>query len=111
MRSDQAAASIAGHLESGADWPSRQLRVRARDPLRWVVPGLIAPGDDSAPRGRFLLRSREFLRAPRLTVSQGDNALWRGRLARLVPGRSAHIPASWAAKVDPDGPHVIVGVE
>ncbi len=105
-----AAASVARQLESGADWPARP-SVRARDPLRWVVPGLIAPGEPSAPRGRFLLRSREFLRAPRLRVSQGETELWRGRLARLVPGRSAHIPASWAANVDPGGPDVTVGVE
>ena len=106
-----AAASVSRQLESGTDWPARPIRVRARDPLRWVVPGLIAPGEPSAPRGRFLLRSREFLRAPRLRVSQGETELWRGRLARLAPGRSAHIPASWAADVDPEGPDVTVGVE
>ena len=41
----------------------------------------------------------------------GETELWRGRLARLVPGRSAHIPASWAANVDPGGPDVTVAVE
>ena len=27
--------------------------------------------------------------------------LWSGRLRRLVPGRSAHIPGEWAKRVDP----------
>jgi Pyridine nucleotide-disulphide oxidoreductase len=106
-----AAASIARHLESGAEWPANPVNVMARDPLRWVVPGLIAAGDPGVPRGRFLLRSREFRRAPKLRVTQGETELWRGRLRRLVPGRSAHIPGDWAERVDPEGPQVSVAVE
>jgi hypothetical protein len=43
-------------------------------------------------------------------VRQGDRLLWRGRLPRLVPGRSAAIPAAWLAEVDPDGEALTVGL-
>ncbi len=89
-----AAAAVAEHLGGEASWPSDHVRVVADEPLRWVVPGLIAPGGGAAPRDRFLLRSDAFLRRPRIEVAQGERTLWRGRLARLVPGRSAHIPAA-----------------
>jgi hypothetical protein len=35
-------------------------------------------------------------------VVQAGATLWRGRLARLTPGRSAHIPAHWTRRVDPE---------
>ena len=82
----------------------------AGEGLRWVVPGLIAPGEGQAPRDRFLLRSAEILRRPRIEVVQGERSLWRGRLARLIPGRSAHIPSGWAAQVDPTAGPVTVRV-
>ncbi len=96
-----AAAAVAEHLGGEASWPSDHVRVVADEPLRWVVPGLIEPGGGAAPRDRFLLRSDAFLRRPRIEVAQGERTLWRGRLARLVPGRSAHIPAAWSSQVDP----------
>jgi thioredoxin reductase len=104
------AAAVAGHLGGGAGWPSGHVRVLADEPLRWVVPGLIAPGEGVAPRDRFLLRSDAFLRRPRIEVAQGERTLWRGRLGRLTPGRSAHIPSSWAAQVDPTAGQVTVRV-
>jgi len=94
------AGIVADDLRSGGrEWPPH-LPVEAQAPLRWVSPNLLAAGGGPPPRGRFLLRSEGFLRAPRLAVSQGETELWSGRLARLVPGRSAHIPASWTAGVD-----------
>jgi thioredoxin reductase len=106
-----AARAVVEHLEAGSSsWPSDSVPVLARGPLRWVVPNLIPPGGGAAPRGRFLLRSRSFLRAPRLEVVQGEKTLWRGRLARLVPGRSAQIPARWTESVDPTGGPIAVRV-
>ena len=95
-----AAASVARHL-AGEDWPSGHVRVQADPPLRWAVPGMIAVGEAAAPRERVLLRSNAFVRRPRLEVVQGERVLWRGRLRRLVPGRSAHIPSTWISQVDP----------
>jgi NADPH-dependent 2,4-dienoyl-CoA reductase/sulfur reductase-like enzyme len=102
-----AAAAVARYL-GGEEWPAGHVRVEVAAPLRWAVPSLIAAGEAVAPRDRVLLRSSVFLRRPRLEVVQGERVLWRGRLARLIPGRSAHIPATWISQVDPtNGPVTI----
>jgi hypothetical protein len=71
---------------------------------------MVATGHDP-PRDRFLLRSREFARRARIQIRQDGRELWSGRVGRLVPGRSAHIPAGWASRVDPSGGPVIARVE
>jgi thioredoxin reductase len=105
-----AAAAVAEHLAGDSGWPSEHVRVLAGEGLGWVVPSLIAPGETAMPRDRFLLRSNAFLRTPRIEVAQGGRALWRGRLARLIPGRSAHIPSSWSSQIDPTAGPVTVRV-
>jgi Pyridine nucleotide-disulphide oxidoreductase len=104
------APSVAAFLRGAGEWPSR-VRVAVRDPLAWVAPNLLIAAGHDPPRGRFLFRSREFVRRARIRVRQDGRQLWRGRVGRLVPGRSAHIPAGWAGAVDPTGGPVIVGVE
>ncbi len=104
------AAPVAAFLRGSGEWPV-QLRLAARDPLAWVAPNLLLAGSHDPPRDRFLLRSREFLRRPLIRVRQGGRELWSGRLRRLIPGRSAHIPAAWTGGVDPDGGSVTVAVE
>jgi thioredoxin reductase len=105
-----AAATVAEHIgRVHGRWPAH-VPVHASRPLRWVAPNLVARDDRPPPGNRVLLRSKEFLRAPRIEVEQDGRALWGGRLARLVPGRSAHIPGAWTAKVDPEGGPVSVRV-
>jgi thioredoxin reductase len=104
------ARSVAAYLRGAREWPSR-VRVIARDPVAWVAPNLLLLAGQDPPRDRFLLRSREFVRRARIGVAQDGRELWRGRVGRLIPGRSAHIPAAWAARVNPTGGPVIVGVE
>jgi hypothetical protein len=48
-----------------------------------------------------VLRASEFLERPSIDIRQGGRALWSGSLRRLVPGRSASLPAGWIALVDP----------
>jgi hypothetical protein len=103
------ASSVAAYLRGPRDWPS-SVRMVARDPIAWVAPNLLLVAGHDPPRGRFLLRSREFIRRARLRVHQDGRQLWRGRVGHLVPGRSAHIPAGWARGVDPSGGPVIVDV-
>ena len=93
------AGAAAARFLAAADWPRRRVRIDARAPLAWVSPNAIAGGPP--PRGRFLLRSREFLTHPRVEVEQDGRALWSGRLARLGPGRSGRLPDAWTARVDP----------
>jgi hypothetical protein len=104
------APSVAAYLRGPGEWPSR-VRLTAREPLAWVAPNLLLAGGHDPPRDRFLLRSRVFVRRARLHVRQDGQELWSGRVGRLVPGRSAHIPARWAAQVDPSGGPVIAEVK
>src|SRR5215204_559192 len=76
------APSVAAYLRGARDWPSR-VRVIARDPIAWVTPNLLVAAGHDPPRDRFLLRSREILRRPRIGVRQDGRELWSGRLRRL----------------------------
>jgi thioredoxin reductase len=103
-----AAAAVAAHLR-GTPWP-RQVAVSVSRPLSWVAPNLALAVNHPPPRGRFLIRSSAFLRRPRLQVTQAGTLLWGGRLRRLVPGRSASIPAGWMGRIDPEAGPVRVQV-
>ena len=83
-----AARAAARWLRGAGTWPGPRLPSAATAPLAWISPNVIRPGSEPAdppPRGRFALRSREFLSRPRLEVRQdGRRALARaGR--RMVP--------------------------
>jgi thioredoxin reductase len=84
-------------------WPSACVPILCEPPLHWIAPNLVTAGAGPPPRGRFLLRSLEFARRPRIEVVQDGRALWDGHVARLVPGRSAGLPHGWTAAVDPTG--------
>jgi thioredoxin reductase len=100
-----AAAGVARYLENG-DWPQQRVPIVCEPPLGWIAPNAVA-GAEAPPRGRFALRAREFLRAPRIEIAQGDRVLWRGRVSRVMPGRSARLPDTWAGEVDPAGDPVV----
>jgi thioredoxin reductase len=97
-----AAASTTRWLDAES-WPELRLPIVCRPPLHWIAPNAVSSTRDPPPRGRFALRSKEFLRAPSVAIRQDGRLLWRGRLARLVPGRSASIPGGWVASVDTGG--------
>jgi NADPH-dependent 2,4-dienoyl-CoA reductase/sulfur reductase-like enzyme len=104
------APAVAAYLRGTGEWPEH-IRLTARAPLAWVAPNLLLATGHPPPRERFLLRSHEFIRRARIQVRQGGSVLWSGRVGRLVPGRSAHIPAGWAAAVDQDRGPVTVSVK
>jgi len=104
------APAVAAYLRGPGDWPT-PVRMTTRAPLAWVAPNLLLSTGHPPPRERFLLRSREFVSRARIQVRQDGRELWSGRVGRLVPGRSAHIPAGWAAGVNPAGGPVIVSVK
>jgi thioredoxin reductase len=104
------APAVAAYLRGGDEWPSH-VRMTAHAPLVWVAPNLLLATGHPPPRGRFLLRSAEFIRRARLQVRQSGHELWTGRVGRLIPGRSSSIPSDWAAHVDPDGGPVVVSVK
>ena len=45
-----AAAAVSEFLGGEADWPAEHVRVLAGEGLRWVVPGLLAPGETARRR-------------------------------------------------------------
>jgi thioredoxin reductase len=102
-----AAAGVSRYLEDG-DWPARRVPIVCEPPLGWIAPNVV--GTEPPPRGRFALRANDFLRAPRVEIAQGETALWSGRVARLMPGRSTRIPHGWTARVEPDAGPVRVRV-
>jgi thioredoxin reductase len=104
------AAGAARYLAAIAPWPDVRVPVVCEPPLFWIVPNLVAPADEAPARGRFVLRSRAFLRLPRIRIEQDGRLLWSGRLRRLVPGRSARLPHAWTAEVDERGGPVRVSL-
>jgi thioredoxin reductase len=83
--------------------------VRAELPLSWISPNVVTAAA-APPLGRFTLRSGEFRRLARLEVRQDGRLLARSRPLRLIPGRPAHLGASWLPQVDPGGGAVRVSV-
>jgi hypothetical protein len=99
-----AAAAVASWQSEGSTpWPEKRVPIVCRPPLGSFAPNAVSEARDSPPRGRFALRSREFLRRPTIEIRQGERLLWSGRIGRLVPGRSAYLPGRWIESVDGSG--------
>jgi hypothetical protein len=109
------AAATAAEYVRGSAWPDQRVAIQCEQPLQWIAPNAIcasfgARSTAAPPRGRFLLRSREFMSGPRVELAQDGRVLWDGRLRRLGPGRSTLLPAAWTAAVEPGGGPVRVRV-
>lgn len=103
-----AAAAIAADLAAGlaaggSAAPRRRVPIRCQPPLGWVSPNVAGETSDPPLRGHLALRAFQFMRLARVIVEQDGRGLWRGRLERLMPGRSARLPAGWLSAVDRDG--------
>lgn len=98
-----AGAAAAGFVSNGHGWPGARIPIECDPPLRWIAPNTVVPDAGPPPRGRFALRASSFAQRPRVEISQDGRMLWSGRLARLVPGRSASLPHAWTAQVEPNG--------
>jgi thioredoxin reductase len=105
-----AGAAAAAFVAGAAPWPGPRAAIRCAPPLRWIAPNAIARPAGPPPRGRFALRSHAFLEWPVVEVVQDGRRLWRGRVRRLGPGRSAALSAGWLDRADPDGGPVDVRV-
>jgi thioredoxin reductase len=107
-----AARQVAAFLRGEPAGPGVAARCRvpvlAEPPLRWISPNVIGAAV-APPRGRFVLRSREFRRRARLQARQDGRLLVRSGPVRLVPERPVHLGAGWLDQVDPAGGPVRVG--
>jgi thioredoxin reductase len=100
------ARAIAHFLATGA-WSSTPLEITGEAPVRSVWPSLLDP---AAPHPRLLLHVDEMQRGATIVVTQGERTLWTGTRRRLIPHRSAALPAAWLRTVDPLGGPVRVGL-
>ena len=103
------AAGVIRYLD-GEAWPAVRVPIRCEPPLGWIAPNVVTASSGSPPRARFLLRANERLAAPGIELIQDGRSLWRGRLRRLGPGRSASLPCTWTKSVDIEGGPVSVGL-
>ena len=95
-----AARHIVTALAAGPAPAGPRVPLTVEPPLRWISPSAVRP-PLLPPRGRFLLRCASFHPAARLEVRQGGRLLASARTGRLIPSRPVHLPAPWAADVDP----------
>ncbi|MET9428988.1 oxidoreductase [Streptomyces sp. NPDC003036] len=94
------ATAVLAYLAGRAPWPERPVPVVVDAPLRWVTPNRVGGPDD----GGFLLRARERLVRPVVSVHQDGRLLYRRRVWRVAtPSRSVVLPGGWTGRVDPDG--------
>jgi hypothetical protein len=109
-----AARAAARWLVGPRTWPEPRLAVGCDAPLAWISPNVVSPADEEPAeppaRGRFALRSTEFLTRPRLEITQAGRRLWGGRVARMVPGRSVRLPHGWSVGADPGGGPLTISV-
>ena len=103
-----AARAAAGWLAGPRAWPAGSVPIVTRAPLGWISPNSLGAGAEAPPRGHFALRASAFVRRPTIEVTQGGRLLWRERVRRLQPGRSAAVSAGWVAAADPAGEPVEV---
>jgi thioredoxin reductase len=104
---DQVVAWLAGSRPAES-----AVRLQARAPFRWVAPGLLRPGDPAPARSRLLLWTDEFVRVPRVTVTQGGRLIGGRRLPwPAAPGRVFRVPWSLLKAVDPAGGDVTLGLQ
>jgi thioredoxin reductase len=105
-----AGAAVSRWLSAGGSWPEEQVPLVCRPPLRWISPSGLSRTSGAPPRNRFLIRSSAFLRRPWIEIRQGDRLLWRGRVSRLVPGRSGALPCGWTTRADVTGAPLEISV-
>ena len=97
------AGTSAARWLDGHAWSGPVVPIVCEPPLEWIAPNGLGPAPDPPPRGRFSVRSTDFLHAPKVAIRQDGRILWSGRLARLVPGRSASLSGDWVRSVDVSG--------
>ena len=102
------ARSVIAYL-AGDIWPAAAIPVGCSAPLSWVSPNRITAGDSSG-RSRCLLRASQEITDARVAVRQDGRLIASSRVARVGPGRSAHVRGSWSALVDPAGGPVEVSL-
>ena len=105
----RAAESVIRYL-GGAAWPAARVPIECEAPLHWIAPNAVVDAS-SGGEPPFRLRAHEILGSRQVEVVQDGRPLWRGRVRRLMPGRSSRLPSSWTGSVHVrEGAPVVVRV-
>ncbi|MGY4709398.1 NAD(P)/FAD-dependent oxidoreductase [Mycolicibacterium sp. CBM1] len=105
------AAQVRAHLD-GARPSASGIPIRAAQPLRWVAPNLLRPGDPPPARRRLLLWTDKFVRLPKVVARQGDRTIGSRYLPwPAAPGRVFRVPSGILDGVDPCGGPVTISVD
>lgn len=96
------ARSIAQFLRD-AQWPQQGLPVQVENPIAWVAPNQVNPGQGQPPLGKFLFQVTEFCRGVQVRIYQGARVLHSQAFRHLVPNRSFALSSDWLMRVDSHG--------
>lgn len=89
----QVAASVLDHLRSNRRPSEKGIRIVADEPLRWISPMVRRVGDRRPARNRLLAWVDEYVRFPRVVVTQNGRVVAEKRLPwPAAPGRVFRIP-------------------
>ncbi|GAY16742.1 NAD(P)/FAD-dependent oxidoreductase [Mycobacterium sp. shizuoka-1] len=103
-------APVLAHL-GGTRPAAPGVAIRAADPLRWVAPSLLRPGDPPPARHRLLLWTDTLVRIPKVVARQDGKTVGSRILAwPASPGRVFRVPSSILDRVDPRGGAVTISV-
>ncbi|GAA2181826.1 FAD-dependent oxidoreductase [Brooklawnia cerclae] len=96
---------------AGATEETPGVGLLVEEPLRWMAPGLLRPGDPAPTRGRYLAWVNEYRRFPTVVARQAGRVVGRVRTPwPAAPGRVFRIPASVLEGVDRRGEEVRISL-
>lgn len=104
------AQSIHAFLANGR-WPAQGLPLTVDPPIDWIYPNAVSAPGAAAEPGEFSFRVLEFCNRVRLTVKQGNKAIFTREYQSLAPNQTAHLEGGWLGAIDPAGGALRVGLE
>ena len=110
LEGTRVARSIQAFLANG-HWPAQGLPVEVDSPIDWIYPNVVSAPGVAADQGAFSFRVRDFCNGARLTVKQGEKAVFTREYRSLVPNQTAHLDGGWLSAIDPAGGALRVGIE
>ncbi|MCV7177982.1 NAD(P)/FAD-dependent oxidoreductase [Mycolicibacterium sphagni] len=104
------ATQVRAHLNGNRPAQSG-VHIQAADPLRWVAPNILRPGDPAPARHRLLLWTDRLVRTPKVVAQQDGRTVGRKILPwPASPGRVFRVPSSILDGVDPRGSEVTISL-
>lgn len=94
-----AAGRVNEYLLTG-EWQTKPtLPIEFAEPIAWVSPSAVVPGELAVPHGHFILRVTSVLARSTLEVWQGQQLLAQQSYRQLIPNLPIYLSASWLKQV------------